>query len=56
MAQFVEQPRVLDSDDRLIAESFSLCDFSGSECVRSRSRQPEHADAISLTQQRQVER
>ncbi len=56
LLRFAEQPRVLDRDQRLIAEGLGLGDFFGAEIVRPSSHQGEHADAFALAQQRQVNR
>ena len=47
---FVEQPRVLDRDDRLIAERFGLRDLLGAETVGRVAPTSEQADAVALAQ------
>ena len=56
-ASFVslEQSRIFDRDQRLVAEGFGLRDFSSSEHIGSFSDQREQADALSLAKKRQVE-
>ena len=52
----VEQPHVLDRDHRLVGEGLDQLDLLVGERLRHRSCHDDHADEISLPQQRHAER
>ena len=56
LLRLVEQPRVLDRDQRLIDERLGQRNFLRAECARPGARQRQQADALALTQQWQEER
>src|SRR5262245_24175548 len=53
--QFVEQPRVLDSDDRLIGEGLGEFDLLIGERFKYRSGEHKRADRSTISQQRDAE-
>ena len=51
LLRLVEQPRVLDGDQRLVAERLGQRDLVGAEGARSTRRQGQHANALVCAQQ-----
>ncbi len=52
----IEQPRILDRDQGLIAEGFGQSDFALTENTGSLSGQHEQADTFFTAEQRQIQR
>jgi hypothetical protein len=54
LPQFVEQPGVLDGDDRLVGEGLKQGDLSFSEELRLRAAQRDHSNCDTFSHQRDV--
>src|SRR5262249_24617063 len=56
LAQLVEEPRVLDCDDRLVGEGGNQLDLFRCKWLRYSSRYEDHPHDISIAQERSAER